>query len=513
MKTSRIDILRARSRKLALARLRLAEADPASVAGDAPPPMTFREYVDRVRPGYVWYEHCVALANVLQRVADGELDRVMVFMPPRHGKSELVSRLFSGYYLYRHPERWVGLNSYGAELAYTLSRAARLFFDRAGGKVRSDAAAVKHWETEGGGGLWAAGVGGPITGKGFHLGIIDDPIKNAQDAASEVIRAGQKEWYGSTFYTRAEPNAAIVVVQTRWNEDDLSGHLLATEKAGDADPERWHIVNMPAIQEAPHEDFPATCTVEPDPRPIGAALCPERYPLSRLNQILRTVGSYIFGALFQQRPAPREGGMFKSFPVVGAIPSRVHWVRYWDKAATHGSGDFTAGVKMGLDLQEKVFYLADIVHGQWSAAEREKIIEDTASADGIQVHIWVEQEGGSGGKESAENTVKRLAGYIAKAERVTGAKEVRAEPMAAQAEIGNVKLLRGDWNQKFIDQARAFPNGRHDDMIDAASGAFNKLALMLRPGKTEVARPKPVPPVPTATGRTPGIPHALGRRR
>ncbi|RME24447.1 MAG: terminase, partial [Candidatus Zixiibacteriota bacterium] len=163
--------------------------------------LTFREYIQRVNPRFKFYRHIEKLIAVLQRVADGEINRLMVFMPPRHGKSETVSRLFSAYYLYKHPERWVGINSYAAELAYTLSRNARENYVAGGGALKNDAAAVKHWETGKNGGLWAAGVGGPITGKGFHLGIIDDPLKNAEEAASDTIRAKQKDWYRSTFST------------------------------------------------------------------------------------------------------------------------------------------------------------------------------------------------------------------------------------------------------------------------------------------------------------------------
>jgi len=135
------------------------------------PPLTFPQFVDLVSNGkYQWYPYCVRLARVLQNVADGDLVRLMVFMPPRHGKSELVSRLFSAYYLYRHPERWVGINSYAADLAYTFSRAAKDNYLYANGSIRGDASAVKHWETGKDGGMWAAGVGGPITGKGFDLG-------------------------------------------------------------------------------------------------------------------------------------------------------------------------------------------------------------------------------------------------------------------------------------------------------------------------------------------------------
>lgn len=294
------------------------------------PPLTFRAFVDLVNPRYVWYKHCQVLADVLQRVADGDLRRVMVFMPPRHGKSELVSRLFSAYYLYRHPDHFVGINSYAADLAYTFSRSARDNFTRAGGVLRDDASAVKHWLTTNDGGLWAAGVGGPITGKGGHLLIIDDPLKNAEEAASETIRAKHKDWYGSTLYTRLEPSGSLVVVQTRWNEDDLSGYLLDNEKE---EPEYWHIVNMPAIADNDPLDFPVSCTIEPDDRIDGAALCPERFPIERLNKIRAnpSVTEYFFSALFQQKPTPKSGNFFHRdwFTIVevaprgGALPDDV----------------------------------------------------------------------------------------------------------------------------------------------------------------------------------------------
>jgi predicted phage terminase large subunit-like protein len=447
--------------------------------------LTFREFINRVRPSFRWYKHCEVLASVLQRVADGEIKRLFIFMPPRHGKSEMASRLFTAYYLYRFPERWVGLSSYSANLAKTLSNAARDNFLRAGGEIKAEVAAKEHWESVAGGGMWAAGVGGPMLGKGWHLGVIDDPLKNAKQAASETIREGQKEWFGSTFYTREEPiseedpHGAVVVIMQRWDEDDLSGWLLS-EESGD-EPERWHIVNFEAIKEEEEQEFPATCTVEPDWRKPGEALCPERRPLEKLRRIMARIGSYFWNALYQQRPMAREGNRFKRdwFETTSSAPLKATRVRYWDKAGTAGGGAFTAGVLMARDRTG--VYVEDVVRGQWSAHEREKRIKETAKADnkkyGNLVHIWLEQEPGSGGKESAESTIRNLLGYIVRKERVTGDKETRAEPFAAQAEAGNVKLVKANWNKKYLDELCAFPHGKYKDQVDASSGAFNKLAF------------------------------------
>ena len=439
--------------------------------------LSFREFIRGVNPRYQFYPHVDKLIDVLERVAADELKRLMIFMPPRHGKSEVVSRLFIAYYLYLYPERFVGINSYAAELAYTFSRSARDNFTRNGGELKGDASAVKHWETVSGGGLWAAGVGGPITGKGFNLGIIDDPLKNAEEAASEKIRTRQKEWYSSTFYTRAEPDAAIIIIQTRWNEDDLSGWLLA-EEAGE-EPECWHVISMAAIKEKQPPEIPATCTLEPDDRTVGEPLCNERYSLKALKRFMHRLGAYFWNALFQQRPRPREGGMFKrgNFEIVDASPARAIRVRWWDRAATADDGDWSVGLRMA--YAGGIYYIEDVVRGQWSAGERDRIIRQTAVLDGIGVKQWGEQEPGSSGKDAAQAFIRLLAGFPVETEPSTGSKEVRAGPLSSQTEAGNVKLVRGEWNKAFIDEVSDFPHGKHDDQVDGASGAFNKLAAQV----------------------------------
>ncbi len=436
---------------------------------------SFIDFVTSVNPRYQWYPHVKQLAAVLQKVADGEIDRLMIFMPPRHGKSELVSRLFSAYYLLKHPGRWVGINSYAAELAYTFSRNSRDNYTRAGGQVKHDAAAVKHWETNQGGGLWAAGVGGPITGKGFHLGIIDDPLKNAEEAASETIRAKQKDWYDSTFYTREEPGAAIIVIQTRWHEDDLSGYLL--NKEYEEEPENWHIVDFEAIKEPDRPAYADSCTVEHDSRKVGEPLAAERYTIEKLEKIKKRIGSYFWAALYQQRPSPREGGMFKRewFDIVNQVPSKSHYVRYWDKAGTKDAGAYTAGVLLA--AYKGTYFICDMIMGQWEAAEREKIISQTLEIDAAKygrVYTYIEQEPGSGGKESAQATIIRNPGYVIQADKPTGDKVLRAEPLAAQCEARNVKIIKGHWNERLLNILTSFPNGIKDP-VDAASGGFKYL--------------------------------------
>ena len=437
--------------------------------------LDFRRFVGRVNPRYVWYPHCEKIADVAERIATGELKRVMLFVPPRHSKSETISRLFTAYYLIKNPAHWVGLTSYSSELAYVLSRASQDNYLRAGGTLNERAGAVKHWETTAGGGLWAAGVGGPITGKGFHVGIIDDPIKNAEEATSEVIRARHKEWYSSTFYTRAEPDAIIVVIQTRWHEDDLSGWLLS-EETGES-PERWHIVNLPAIADE-SITFPASCTMEPDWRNTGEALCPERYDLTRLEQIKSRISSYFFDALYQQRPSAKEGEFFKvsALQIVREAPATLRTCRAWDLAASSGKGDYTAGVKIGVDANG-IWYVLDTRRGQWSPDERDGHLRLSAQTDGNTCKVRLAQDPGQAGVDQAQRLTRLLSGYSVRSERVTGDKPTRASGFAAQVNAGNVRLVRGNWNAAFIEEMRQFPQGKNDDQIDAASDAFNELSL------------------------------------
>jgi predicted phage terminase large subunit-like protein len=432
----------------------------------------FRSFIGKVKRDFVFYRHCNLLAGVLQRVANGEIKRLLVQLPPRHSKSEMVSRLFSSYYLKKNPSHFVGICSYSSELSYTLSRAARENYLEAGGSIKDDVFAVKHFETPEGGGVWSAGVGSSITGKGFHLGIIDDPVKNAEEAASDLIREKQREWYSSTFYTRAEPNAAIILISTRWHEDDLTGWLLS-EETGDT-PEGWHILCLPALSdELPL--FPSSCEIVEDFREThGLALCPERYDETKLAQIRSRIGAYHFESLYQQTPTSKKGLFFDTskLEIVDAAPVQAARWRGWDKAATENAGDFTAGVKIA-KTPDGIFYIEDVVRGQFGTSKRDATIRHTTLQDGLRVKVIGEQEPGSGGKESAENFIRLLSGFSVRTEKVTGSKELRADPFSSQLNAGNVKLVRGEWNQAFIDELRTFPKGKHDDQIDAVSLAFN----------------------------------------
>ncbi|MCB0104374.1 MAG: terminase family protein [Caldilineaceae bacterium] len=449
--------------------------------------LTFRQFVNEVQPGYQWYRHCEILADVLQKVADGELKRLMVFMPPRHGKSELVSRLFTAYHLYRHPDKWVGVNSYAAELAYSMSRNARDNYQRAGGEISDDAWAVRHWETGKDGGMWAAGVGGPITGKGFHLGIIDDPLKNAEEAQSAIIREKHKDWYRSTFSTREEPDGAIVVVQTRWHNDDLSGWLL--NEMEEDEPEHWHIVRFEAIKDDVEDGIPTSCTLEPDFRNSGEPLCDVRYPLEKLRKFQRRLGIVYWSALFQQRPSPEEGNIFKRqwwdtdlnknrYDIDdSAIRNRVvaRWLTFDTAFKDKAGNDFSACTCWELWPDYRI-----AVRWMWqeridSAFLPSKIAEFARrwNVDGKLRAVVIEDKGS--GTTSIQTLRMSAESWLAEMinEFVpTGTKEYRARLASVWCEKDCIQLPWSgpEWYPDFLDpetgQLWVFPNAAHDDLVD-----------------------------------------------
>jgi predicted phage terminase large subunit-like protein len=426
----------------------------------------FDKWLPQVTPSYEWQvAHLQHIRTALDQVTSGAIDRLMIFCPPRHGKSAMTTIRYPVWRLAKEPDLTVIIGAYNQTLANRFSRQARKI---AATQVALDPerTAVEEWLTVQGGGVRAVGVGGGITGTGARLIMIDDPVKSREEAESATFRDRVWDWYTDDLYTRREPNAATVLIQTRWHEDDLAGRILASE-----DGPNWAVVNLPAL------------AAESDPlgRQLGAALWPDRYDELALAQIRSVLGTYSFEALYQQRPVPPGGGMFKRewFEIVGAAPANAQRIRAWDRAATDQDGDYTVGLLMAKDA-DNVFYIEDVVRGQFSDLAGEKIIAQTAAGDTARypnVVTWMEQEPGSSGKMVAQMTMRALAGYTVKAERSTGDKATRAAPFAAQCEARNVKLVKGAWNAAYLEELAGFPYGAHDDQIDSSSLAFAKLTL------------------------------------
>ena len=291
--------------------------------------LLFRDFIRSAFPTFQFHRLSELLIELLQQVADGQLTRLIVCCPPRHGKSQLVSRLFPAYWVSRHPELFCAIASYSGELAYAHSREARHYFRLTGHALSKDSAAVGNWLTPQRGGCIAAGVRGPFTGKGYNLGIIDDPYKGPEDAKSALQRERLIDWLKSVWFTRAEPGltadgsllpAAQVVVQTRWDHHDMTAWLL--EQEAEENPEHWTVLNLPAIAEPINiaMPIPPTCTRVPDWRQPGEPLCPERVPLEVLQRIRTRLGSYWWNALYQQRPSPAEGLLFRKDWIQAPLP-------------------------------------------------------------------------------------------------------------------------------------------------------------------------------------------------
>ena len=385
-------------------------------------------------------------------------------MPPRHGKTELISHWTPAWFLANFPELHVGLATYNSDFALSLGRRVRDTIDATpelGIEVRGDMRGAGLFGLTAGGYMMSTGIGGPMTGHGFHLLIVDDPIKNRRDASSPTTRQQMWEWWTSTARSRLEPDGSIVVLMTRWHEDDIIGRMMNDEFG-----EGYESIVLPAIAEDENDALG---------RQVGEALWPARYNEVALENVRNTIGPYDWAGLYQQRPAPRKGGYFESewFDVVDAVPPGGRTVRGWDLAATAGGGDYTAACKM--TLVDGVYYIVDIWRDRLSAADVERRMKALASQDTPRVLQDIPQDPGQAGKMQARYLVKQLAGYNVKFSTESGSKEHRAGPVSAQAEIGNIKLLRGKWNRHWREEAASFPFGTFDDQVDAVSRAFHRL--------------------------------------
>lgn len=426
--------------------------------------LEFKPWLTNVTPGFNWdWKHLVYVQESLNKITTGEINRLIIEMPPRHGKSQMATIRYPVFRLEEDPRLRVIVGAYNQTLANHFSRGARKIALRRI-TLSEERTSVEEWETAGGGVFRAVGVGGGVTGQGGNLIIVDDPVKNREEAESPTYRDRVWDWYTNDLYTRLEPGGAIIIIMTRWHKDDLVGKILASDDAED-----WTVIRLPAEAEPG----------DPLGREIGEALCPERFNKDALAKIKRVMGRD-YQALYQQTPVAREGGKFKEswFTLVDAVPREARRVRWWDQAATEDGGDYTAGVLMAEN--NGIYFIEDVVRGQWASGQRDKIIRATAENDALnygEVSYWTEQEPGSGGKYQAQAFIKLLAGYTVKAETSSGNKIVRADPFASQAEAGNVKVKRAHWTSGYITEMCDFPSGKFDDQVDGSSGAFAKLAL------------------------------------
>jgi len=397
--------------------------------------------------------------------------------PPRHGKSWMVSMWTPVWFLHWFPGLWAAVITYGAAFSSTWGRRVRGIIAAFGAQLRLRLDPAKRSATEleltTGGGLFCTGIGGELTGRGFSLVVIDDPVKNAEEAQSEVIREKHWEWWQSTAGTRLEPGAVVIAMMTRWHEDDLIGRIKAEMKA-DPDSEQWEIVRIPAI-----------CEEEGDPlgRAVGDPLWPERYSLEKLGLIAKRVGRYFWAAMFQQRPAPLEGGIIeRGWFGIAEKPARRECmrVRSWDFGGTV-DGDPSAGVLIARDWMVEHTTIEDVVRVQKRPGEVEEVVLATAALDGPHVTILIQRDPGQAGIAQYDRYVRLLtaAGHRVEEYLPTGDKHLRiAATVAPVAQAGEMSLVRASWNAAFLDEAAAFPNGTHDDILDATASGLDYIAAL-----------------------------------
>lgn len=430
------------------------------------------KFVEKSHPNYQagWVHQivCDKLQEFSEKVVRQESPRLMIFMPPRHGKSFIASERFPVWHLGRNPTHQILVTSYGQTLSDKFSKRARslastpyikeIFTNFA---LHPDRQTVQEWETTQEGGYRSVGIGGGVTGMGCNILIIDDPIKNIQEANSRGKRDNDWDWYTTTAYTRGMPGFGILVIQTRWHPDDLSGRLLEAMKNEDGDT--WEMISFPAIAE-----------VEEVYREVGEALHPERYDLIKLKNIRKAIGSQAWGSLYQQRPVLIKGEMFKRdwWKRYNTKPSRFdRTVISWDCAFKgNAENDYVVGHVWGSSggqyyllnsRREKADFLRTcemlVELAELHPTARPILVEDTANGPAVMSFL--------------KDKIKGLLGI-----RPDGSKEARATVITPLVEQGRVLLPENElYVDPFIEEAAQFPRSVNDDQVDAFTQAITYL--------------------------------------
>lgn len=450
-----------------------------------------------------WFHElmCSKLDKFLKDVEEKKSPRLMIFAPPRHGKSEIFSRRFPAFAVGKYPHYNFICSSYNSDLAEEMCKNVQEIME--GKEYQSIFPKVRIKSTmteldrnrrlptqntskfdimrEDGQRLGvynATGVASGATGKGAHIFIIDDPVKDAIEATSPNRREVVDMWFKSVAYTRLAPGGGILIIMTRWHDDDLAGRL--EKRMNEEEGEKWDIIRCRAIAETKEKN-----------RKEGSALHPERYSVERLLKIKLAVGQRVWDSLYQQHPTMQRGNLFSRefFELVNTPPKKIKSsVRYWDRAATlpnkkNPDPDWTVGVKIDQDF-DGVLTVSDVVRERDTPLKIDTLIKKTAEKDGRKTKVAFSEDPGQAGKGQTEGHKKLLRGYILKFRRETGAKEIRAEGCSADAEAGNIRVMKARWNNIFFSELEGFPFMTHDDIIDSLVGAW----IVITGGKYDLRR-------------------------
>jgi len=430
---------------------------------------SFAEYVEYVHFGnYRHFRHTRLICDTLQRIADGEQLYVLIEMPPRHGKSMTTTESFPSFFIGKNPEKRVIAASYSDNLARKFGRLNKQKIENFGEelfgyRLSDDNAAKNDWSLQDHkGGMIATGIGGSITGQGADLLIIDDPFKNAEEANSPTIREKVWDEWESTLSTRLHKGASVIVIMTRWHEDDIIGRLL------ERSPHDWIRLRLPAIAED-EDDLLG--------REIGEPLCPELgYDIEWAKNKKIEVGTRTWSSLFQQRPSPGEGAIFKRpwfVKFYTVIPSDIsEQMQSWDCTFKDtAASDFVVGQVWGKRGADK--YLLDQVRDRMDFPATLRAIRSlTAKWPRAGVKLIEDKANGSAVIQTLQREIPGIIGV-----NPEGGKIARAQAAAPQFEAGNVYLPDpsiAPWIHDFIEEFIVFPSGKNDDQVDGASQALNR---------------------------------------
>ena len=415
------------------------------------------DFGKRLIPDFQAPRHLLRLAELLERVERGDLRRLLVTLFPGSGKSTLL-QAFAAWYLGRNPRRKIIASSAGAELAERNSRASRAFFGEPDWpfevELSKATTAQNRWETTAGGGLFAVGVGGTVTGWRGNLLLLDD-LQN--DALSQTERESLWQWFREVLMPRLEPSGAIVLVQQRWSEDDIPGRIMESAEAA-----LWETVRLPAIAEK--DDLLG--------RKVGESLWPQRWPIDELQKQKVAMGSRAFTCAFQGDPVPAEGNLIKA-----------EWLQRYDKAPvtfekvictldaaakTGVRNDYSAIVKLGVTKNE--FFVLDVWRAKVEFPALLRRVGRLADEDPAPTTIYVEDTSNATALIQALKAETTLPVVPVQAK---GSKESRIEGITGTLEAKKVFLPReAPWLLDFERELLAFPLGKHDDQVDAFSLAL-----------------------------------------
>lgn len=416
-----------------------------------------------------WLEY--ASVRVASAIARGK-GRIIISAPPRHGKTELISVGTSSWVLENFPNKNIILAAYGADLAEGSGRRVRDIIrdnkDILKVHLKDNVGTPGAFLTDHNGYMFSVGLGGAITGRGAHVLLIDDFIKEIKEALSPAHRDYIWNWYVTTARTRLEPGATIIIIATRWHSDDLIGRLLRHE------PGKWENIVFPGIAEG--DDIIG--------RRKGDALFPERYTIDDLKELQETMGSTFFEAIYQQHPVDEarkisDGNWLKveiQLPPHELLNARQ--IRVWDLAATQDGGDFTTGSRCAFNRLTNRFWVLNVKRQQLSPERVEELVRQTAVEDGVDVVVGIEQEPGSAGKSLVSHYERNvLPEFTVVAIPTSGAnsKLIRAQPLLAGAEGGRVHILHGAWNKEFVQEFDLFPAAPYDDQVDTTAAGYTHL--------------------------------------